>query len=300
MRFYLETMNKLNQEFRQHWPLVLSLMILWLTTVLLLVISLGLNNGHFAYGLDDAYIHMSIAKNFALHGVWGLTPYGFTSSSSSLLWTLLLSFIFYIIGVNVLVPFMLNIILSTITIFMVYYILRYYKINPIYNLIALISVIFFTPLQYLIFIGMEHILQIILVIPFIYLSVKILTNSNSKPLNYYLLLILTVPLAMVRYESLILIFLVAFLFILKQKFKYSLFIITLAIIPITIYGIISILNGWSFLPNSVILKSTLMGTVSNNSIQNVIYYIMSNGLLPLSLLAAYISALVLIFIAAFA
>ncbi len=110
MRFYLETMNKLNQEFRQHWPLVLSLMILWLTTVLLLVISLGLNNGHFAYGLDDAYIHMSIAKNFALHGVWGLTPYGFTSSSSSLLWTLLLSFIFYIIGVNVLVPFMLNII----------------------------------------------------------------------------------------------------------------------------------------------------------------------------------------------
>ncbi|MGO9387121.1 MAG: hypothetical protein ACLPWD_03630 [Methanobacterium sp.] len=55
-------------------------MVLWLTTVLLLVISLRLNNGHFAYGLDDAYIHMSIAENFALHGVWGVTLYGFTSS----------------------------------------------------------------------------------------------------------------------------------------------------------------------------------------------------------------------------
>ena len=250
MHFNIKRIGKLNNVLHRHWPLVLSLVVLWLTTVLLLVISLRLNNGHFAYGLDDAYIHMSIAENFALHGVWGVTPYGFTSSSSSLLWILLLSFIFYIIEVNVLVPFILNIILSTITIFMVYYILRFYKINPIYNLIALIGVIFFTPLPYLIFIGMEHILQIILVIPFIYLSVKILTNSNSKPLNYYLLLILTVPLAMVRYESLILIFIVAFLFILKKKFKYFFLIITLAIIPIIIYGIISILNGWSFLPNS--------------------------------------------------
>ena len=58
------------------------------------------------------------------------------------------------------------------------------------------------------------------------------------------------------------------------------------------------MDGLSY-PTPVILKSTLMGTVSNNSIQNVIYYIMPNGLLPLSLLAAYFSALVLIFIAAF-
>jgi hypothetical protein len=299
MYFYKETMSKLNNIFCRHWPLVMALSVLWVTIVLLLIVSFRLNQGHFVYGLDDAYIHMSIAKNFALHGVWGVTPYAFSSSSSSLLWTLLLSLIFYVIGVNVLVPFILNIILSTITIFLVYYILRFYKIHPVYNFMVLVGVVFFTPLSYLIFIGMEHILQIILVIVFVFLSVKILTNLNSKPLNYYLLLILTVPLAMVRYESLILIFLVAFLFILRRKFTYSFLMIALAIIPITIYGVISISNGWSFLPNSVILKSTLMGTISNNNIQNVIYYIMPNGLLPMSLLAAYFSALVLIFIAAF-
>ena len=70
MHFNIKGIGKLNNVLHRHWPLVLSLVVLWLTTVLLLVISLRLNNGHFAYGLDDAYIHMSIAENFALHGVW--------------------------------------------------------------------------------------------------------------------------------------------------------------------------------------------------------------------------------------
>ena len=273
-----------------------------MTIILLLIVSLRLNQGHFVYGLDDAYIHMSIAKNFALHGVWGVTPYAFSSSSSSLLWTLLLSSIFYIIGVNDLVPFILNIILGTITIFMVYYILRFYKIHPVYNSLVLVGVVILTPLPYLIFIGMEHILQIILVIAFVFLSVKILTDLNSKPLNYYLLLILTVPLAMVRYESLILIFLVAFLFILKKKFTYSFLIIVLAIIPIAIYGIISILNGWSFLPNSVILKSYFTNTAITTSISYLpnIYTILPNTISTLiTYLLAMIIALLLLSIAAF-
>ena len=302
MNLYTVTKNKLNNIFNRHWPLVTALSVLWVTIILFLIVSLKLNQGHFVYGLDDAYIHMSIAKNFALHGIWGVTPYAFSSSSSSLLWTLILSSIFYIIGVNVLVSFILNIILATITISLVYYILRFYKIHPAYNFMVLIGIVFFTPLPYLIFIGMEHILQIILVIAFVFLTVKILTNLNSKPLNYYLLLILTVPLAMVRYESLILIFLVAFLFILKRKFYYSFLMIVLAIIPVSIYGVISILNGWSFLPNSVILKSYF----TNAAISTPISYLPNiSTILPnthstiITFVLAIIFALVLLSIAAF-
>ena len=302
MNIYTETMSKLNTMFHRHWPLVTALSILWVITLLFLVVSLKLNQGHFVYGLDDAYIHMSIAKNFALHGVWGVTPYGFSSSSSSLLWTLLLSFIYYIIGVNVFVPFILNIILGTITIFLVYYILRFYRIIPIYNLMVLFGVIFFAPIPYLIFIGMEHILQIILVISFVFLSVQILTSSSIRPLNYYLLLILTVPLAMVRYESLILIFFIAFLFILKKKFTYSFPIIALAIIPLAVYGVISVLNGWSFLPNSVILKSYFTNTITTTSINYLSYFY---SILPdtistiITYLLAMIFALILLSIATF-
>jgi hypothetical protein len=86
---------------------------------------------------------------------------------------------------------------------MVYYILNFSK-SPIYNLMVLYSVN--SPFNCI-----------------FYLTTQILTDSNSKPLNYYLLLVLTVPLVMVRYESLFIIFIIAFLFILKKKFTYSFF-----------------------------------------------------------------------------
>lgn len=109
------------------------------------------NYNHFTYALDDAYIHMSIAKNFALHGVWGVTKYEFSSSASSLLWPLLLSAIYFVTGANDLIPVILNIILGTVTIIIVYYILKSFKIPPIYNLMVLIGVIFLplSPLLYL-------------------------------------------------------------------------------------------------------------------------------------------------------
>ncbi len=142
---------------------------------------------------------MAIAKNFAQEGVWGITKYGFTSTSSSLLWTLLISFTYFIFGVNELVPFILNFIFAMGVLSIVYYILCEFKISKLYTLIILLLVMFLTPLPALVFTGMEHILHIFLVILFIYLSVlTILYNKNSI---FKYLLILAFLLVMVRYES---------------------------------------------------------------------------------------------------
>ena len=46
-------MNKLITVFQRHWPLITALIILWVTIILLLDISLKMNQGHFIYGLDD-------------------------------------------------------------------------------------------------------------------------------------------------------------------------------------------------------------------------------------------------------
>lgn len=303
MNFYTKTVIKIKNKFHQHWPLITALTALWVTITILLLISLNINQGHFVYGLDDAYIHMDIAKNFAMHGVWGVTPYGFSSSASSILWPLIISSIYLISGPNDLVPFVLNVILATATVFLVYYILKSFKIRPIYNMMVLMAVIFFTPIPSLIFIGMEHILQIILVIAFVYLSAQILTNVNSKPLQYYSLVILAVLLAMTRYESLILIFIVAALFFLKKRFMYSFSIIGFALIPVVLYGAISILNGWSFLPNSLLIKSSVANIFNTplNSLPQATYYLfvpseISQGIADLT---AVISALILFAIARF-
>lgn len=43
------------------------------------------------FALDDAYIHLAIAQNLFQHGTWGVNPDAFSSTTSSPLWTLLLT-----------------------------------------------------------------------------------------------------------------------------------------------------------------------------------------------------------------
>ncbi|MCR4400347.1 MAG: hypothetical protein NUV35_05650, partial [Syntrophomonadaceae bacterium] len=69
-------------------------------------------NGMLVYALDDAYIHMAVAKNLILHHVWGVTAGHFSSSTSSLLWPSLLAALFAIFGINDSIPLVLNAILA--------------------------------------------------------------------------------------------------------------------------------------------------------------------------------------------
>ena len=61
------------------------------TVAALLVMSLRRTGGRLIYLTDDPAIHMSVARNLALHGTWGVTPGHFQSASSSPLWTVLLA-----------------------------------------------------------------------------------------------------------------------------------------------------------------------------------------------------------------
>jgi len=116
----------------KNWPLIISSIIFGVLILFLLIQSINQNQGHLIYALDDAYIHMAIAKNFAQHGIWGITKYEFTSTSSSLLWTLLISFSYFIFGSNELIPFILNIIFALGTFSIIYLILRRFKIPQLH------------------------------------------------------------------------------------------------------------------------------------------------------------------------
>lgn len=238
---------------KKHWPLIIALGVL-VTITVLLISSIRENQGHLVYALDDPYIHMSIAKSFAQHGVWGINKYWFTSSSSSLLWTLLLSLIYFLFGVNEVSPFILNLIFGTLVVFGVYLLLRKYSLQPLFILIVLLTIIFFTPLPSLIFSGQEHTMHAVLTIPFVYLSAKILLDEKSAFKEYILLLILAPLVTTARYEGLFLVLVVCTLFAARTRWVYSFLLGGLAIIPIAIYGVISITKGWYFLPNSVLLK----------------------------------------------
>src|SRR5437588_12540650 len=97
-----------------HWPLVLSILALWSAMGVLLALSMHRHEGRFTYALDDAYIHMAVARNAAEHGVWGITRYEFSSTSSSPLWTALIALEYRLLGVSDFTPLVLNLLFATL------------------------------------------------------------------------------------------------------------------------------------------------------------------------------------------
>ena len=245
---------------RKHWPVFVSLYVYWLVMTVLVILSSSMNQGHLIYPLDDTYIHMSIAKNTALHSVWGITRYEFTSSTSSPLWTFLLAIIYLVFGVNDRTPLILNLLLGACVIIMAYYFLeRHIRASSRWFIfLVLMAVLFVTPLPSLTFSGMEHVLHTLLTLCFVYLSIANLAGRPNVPIRNTALSIVIAPfLVMSRYEGVFLVCVVCFLFLLQRRIFQAELIGAIALLPIALYGLWSVTHGWYFLPNAVLLKGQL-------------------------------------------
>src|SRR6185312_11768691 len=90
-------------SFAARWlrPLALFIALALFLLITGIVIAHAAFDDGIVYSLDDVYIHMAIAKNLAAHGVWGVTPWEFTSASSSPLWVALLTLGFLLFGPQV-------------------------------------------------------------------------------------------------------------------------------------------------------------------------------------------------------
>ncbi|MFX0136011.1 MAG: hypothetical protein ACFFDN_20375 [Candidatus Hodarchaeota archaeon] len=270
---------------KKNWPFIITVGILWIVVAILLILSLRQTQGHFVYVLDDPYIHMAVAKNFAQHGVWGVTKYNFSSSTSSLIWPLLVSLVYFIFGVNEFTPLILNILIATALIWFVYIIFKRSNFNALFTFIVLLIIIFSTPLPLLILSGHEHILHALISINLVYLSAIIISNDNfqnKKQVYFYeiILLLLSSLLILTRYEGLFTIIVICILFMFHKRYLYSLGLISISTLPMIIYGIISLSKGWYFLPNSVFLKGSMPDVLS---IVNIIKFLFT-GLQKMQLL----------------
>jgi len=209
------------------------------------------HTGTLVYPLDDTYIHMTLAKNFATNFVWGVSSGQFSSSTSSPLYTLILSFCYMLFGVNDLVPFIINIVFA---IFLIYGIWRLFlkQLSFLNQIVILFCVSFFTPIYALVLSGMEHTLHIVLVVLFMYLM-NLLVNKqlNTGDKRYYLLFVVIALLGIARYESMFMIIFTSFILVIVKEYKNALLTVFYGFSPIVIYGIISKYNGEMFWPNSI-------------------------------------------------
>lgn len=240
---------------------IIVVALLLIVAVVLFAISFLQNNETFVYPLDDPYIHMANAKNFAESGVWGVTLYEFTSSSSSPLWTLLLSGIFLILGSHTAIPFLLNIVVSIGLIVLVSDLLDKHLVSAPGRLFILMLMLFVTPLPAMIFSGQEHVLHALIVIGFVVLSSRILSTPGKSLLTpeSRCLLLLSPLVTMVRYEGMFLIIVVCLLYTFKRRLFFAMILCTLGFLPVLIMGLLSMYHGWFFFPNSVYIKGNLTG-----------------------------------------
>ncbi len=255
---------------RQHWSLFAATAVFGLVTILLFVICRRGDRGHFVYALDDIYISMAVAENFAFHGVWGVTPYEFASCQSTILWPLLLAAIFRLVGPVEFAPLVMATLFALLSILLSYVFLKRFRLVQLDILTSLLAVIFLTPLPPLVLGGMEHTLQIATAIPFFWLVADELSDENpgtSRRQSRWLW-VLAPLLTLTRYEGLFLAFAACSLFLLRKRWRYAFGLGGLALAPVMIIGGVSAWKGWFWLPSSIYLKANLPPVV--RSAQNII------------------------------
>jgi hypothetical protein len=240
---------------RPAWPLAASITALWIATAIELIIVVLKNRGHFVYGLDDVYIHMAIARNLALNGVWGVTPQHFSPASSGPLWTLLIAASYLLFGVNQYVPLFLNLIVATAFVGCTYALLARTNLTPLATFVTLLAIVLLTPLPGLILTGEEHVLQAMLTVLFLDRAGDRLCQADASRRSTVLLLVLAALVGFVRYEGLFLIGTVAALFIVAGEILLGSAVAVAGSIPAIGMGLFSIAKGAFFFPSSVLIKS---------------------------------------------
>jgi len=254
-------MGRLQSWVRQYWPSLAAILLLWIEVAHVLATSLRMNQGHLVYALDDSYILMAMARNLARHGVWGMTPFQFSASSSGPLWTLLVACVYRAFGVNTFTPLILNLLLATLLVFAVRWILA--SICPalpnLYVLAVLLGVLFFSPVVNLIFLGLEHLLHMLATLLFVFYAGRILADkSPPAPASRLTLIALGAATSAVRYEGLFAVAVVAALLLLvRRRVRLAVELALWSALPAFILGVVSVGQGWFWLPNSVLLKGNL-------------------------------------------
>ena len=244
---------------RASWPLVLSgvvlgLVLAWLCRSIWLTCG-----GHIGYPMDDTYIHMAMAKSFSQHGVWGLTPYAFSSTSSSLLYTFILSAVYLFTGPSEIAPLILNVFFGLLLLWFCDYALERNGIAPISRAAALLLILFGMPLPALIIAGMEHVLHTLLTLMFVFVAVRLLTEPVWRRSEARWLFVISAMIVLSRYEALALVLVAAVLFQLRRRLRYALALMIAGALPVALFGIYSVAKGWFPVPNSIVAKASRPG-----------------------------------------
>jgi hypothetical protein len=225
----------------------------------------GLTDGSYIYPLDDTYIHLAMAKNVALYSNWGVVHDTFSSSSSSPVYTLLLSALIRLFGDSGIYPLAVNIFFGSGII-----LLLFWFFGKNYAAFFCSCLFLFSPvlLHIQMLSGMEHTLHIFLMFAAFMLFCKHLEHPGKK---YTLLfLVVTGLLCLTRYESMFFIVSVIFVLAIHKQYKLAALTFAAGFLPVLLFGLYSVAMGGFFFPNSLLVKGDI--TISKGILYAVGHY----------------------------
>jgi hypothetical protein len=204
--------------------------------------------GHWYYPLDDAYIGMSLAKHFALYGVWG-TSHEFASAASAPGFVVLLAAFYRVFGVSEYTPLALACASCLGIISATARLLRFAS-NRVQTA-GVLLVVGLTPVWTMAALGMEHALQILLCL--LFLDQATSKIADREQLDWRILVLASLMVA-VRYEGLFVVAGACLLLLMQRRWLSAVTLGIFAWLPVIGFGIYFRMHGAEWLPNSVLLK----------------------------------------------
>ncbi|GAC1331609.1 MAG: hypothetical protein NVSMB17_09790 [Candidatus Dormibacteria bacterium] len=239
---------------------------------LLLLVILGVNvmvvnHGHFEYILDDAYIHLGMARNLYTHGTYGVVSGTYESASSSPGWTLLLALggALFPMGLAML-PLLYNVVASAGLLWVFW---KGQQLDRPASMLSLPAVALaalmplFLLLPPLTLTGMEAILQALLALAILGLLLVIVQGGADRRREVGLTILVALS-VFVRLEDMFLALGCALAIALfgrgrpiSSRLKLGAAVAGAAVAAAVVISAVNLSFGQAWLPNSVISKSSL-------------------------------------------
>lgn len=108
----------------------------------------------------------------------------------------------------------------------------------------------------MVFTGMEHVLQIAISLAFAFAVAGVGSNQESSTRSIVDLSVLAASVTLIRYERMFMVAMAVLLLILRHRWRAAVAVAIFGAMPIVIYGLISLSQGWHFFPNSILIKSS--------------------------------------------
>ena len=240
-------------------------------------------DGHFVFSLDDPYIHLALAENIA-HGHYGINADEPSSPSSSVLWPYLLAPLAHYN--TPLTALALNLLFAVCTIVLIGVCVAslQQRSAPLEDgarrIAAAMSLVFIASLPALVFVGMEHTLQVFLSGVVAWGFIRAL---DSRPIPYVSILA-AIALPSVRYEGLAITVALAIALYGQRRRAAATMTLLLSLLPLAAFSLYLRHLGLPLLPTSVLVKSGLQTGFADRVVSAIINAFLESGHLPLTVL----------------